>query len=1092
MPDWAVHSTDFLWSGAWGAVPMALLVAAACRFTRCRASTRHVLWLLVLVWFVAAGVLPSARLPARADSFADARASETGEVAPVYDTAESTLPPDADSCSDPWDATRSEIMANSDAEHSGRLPDRTSLVSAARDDAADGDVQRCGDGPSFPLPTPPRTVARSVPSRPGPLAPAAEPDGRLFTFFDALAQLLDRAARSGALFQMGLRAAASDPVIVGTDSPSFACDSASFERFEPPSDFAPGFHTGDVRGAPIVALSGANPPDHSSEFEAIAADLSREGLASPVAASAHQPGGPLSVTARWLSSTQRWLVAVQDVRDSVGRLPPLPAAAWWGGSLVLALIYAFRVFAGWLRVRHADPAPPAVARLVRECARTMRLSQLPAVCMIDWNHGPLVFCTLRPRLILPRRWWSELDDVGRRAVICHELAHLRRRDHWVCWFETIVGCLFWWHPLVWWARHRLREEAEYCCDAWVTWLLPAGRRAYAEALLSARTYVTRERPAGPVLGMGMSSVRANRFARRLTMVMTGTIGPRASLSGAALTAAIAIIGWAATPARSCPPEGQDAPAPPAEITPALMLAPPNTPQAPASPVQLFLSDVMATVASEAPAQPAAPPGYLVYSRALTPVPAGSGPTASLWTVDQATAPGGLVAAALRAQGTEDTDARLRRLEESIARLTERIEQLSGASADPFWRGRATAGGGHGSAAAPRATVKGLRGATATPAPGGMHSTPAASATLPVLGALYGAGGGGPRVARSYQLSSKGKLDALTQLLIRNDVPVLVTPGETNITIQATEAEHAAITAFLNVIDPEMAAKRSSGQVGRGSSQGGQGNTHALTEQLRVAELLSAEGRHGQARESLRTFEQAVKSAQDAAAREAQQFKARDQELRKALEKAREAELKARREAQQKGKGQRPRAEALLEQHRRLDELRLAMQAELNGRRVHQHTHAEELDALARQVAVLEQHAERIEHERDQLEATADSLARDPGRGATAAQEAEAALQRLEADARDVRAALDEARRQIERRERDAEEIEQAVESVEGLLEEVDDSMNESNGDLEETETAPAPLEPATPPADDAPRSSPPLVRAPVGPSAPSPAAGTAR
>ncbi|MEZ6083248.1 MAG: M56 family metallopeptidase [Phycisphaerae bacterium] len=49
-----------------------------------------------------------------------------------------------------------------------------------------------------------------------------------------------------------------------------------------------------------------------------------------------------------------------------------------------------------------------------------------------------------------------------------------------------VGCLYWWHPVVWWVRSRIAAEAEDCCDAWVTWFNPKNRRAYAEILLTAR------------------------------------------------------------------------------------------------------------------------------------------------------------------------------------------------------------------------------------------------------------------------------------------------------------------------------------------------------------------------------------------------------------------------------------------------------------------------------------------------------------------------------------------------------------------------------------------------------------------------------
>ncbi len=123
-------------------------------------------------------------------------------------------------------------------------------------------------------------------------------------------------------------------------------------------------------------------------------------------------------------------------------------------------------------------------------------------------------------LLLPEGLWSQLDDAGRRAVVCHELAHLRRRDHWVNLGSLLVSALYWWHPLVWIVRNRLGQEAELCCDAWVTWMMPRGRRSYAEALLQTKQYVVESDVRVPSVGIGVMSTRAKWFARRLTMVMT--------------------------------------------------------------------------------------------------------------------------------------------------------------------------------------------------------------------------------------------------------------------------------------------------------------------------------------------------------------------------------------------------------------------------------------------------------------------------------------------------------------------------------------------------------------------------------------------
>src|SRR6267143_977356 len=87
---------------------------------------------------------------------------------------------------------------------------------------------------------------------------------------------------------------------------------------------------------------------------------------------------------------------------------------------------------------------------------------------------PAVFGYRKPRLLIPETALRKLDDRELRMIFLHELAHVKRGDVLLHWFN----------PLVWLALRRLRADRELVCDALVMSRLSADeRRAYGNTLV---------------------------------------------------------------------------------------------------------------------------------------------------------------------------------------------------------------------------------------------------------------------------------------------------------------------------------------------------------------------------------------------------------------------------------------------------------------------------------------------------------------------------------------------------------------------------------------------------------------------------------
>jgi beta-lactamase regulating signal transducer with metallopeptidase domain len=75
-----------------------------------------------------------------------------------------------------------------------------------------------------------------------------------------------------------------------------------------------------------------------------------------------------------------------------------------------------------------------------------------------------VFGILGPVLLLPDDIESRLTSTQLRAVLLHEVCHVRRRDNLTAAIQMLVEALFWFRPLVWWIGRCMVAECERACD----------------------------------------------------------------------------------------------------------------------------------------------------------------------------------------------------------------------------------------------------------------------------------------------------------------------------------------------------------------------------------------------------------------------------------------------------------------------------------------------------------------------------------------------------------------------------------------------------------------------------------------------------
>lgn len=229
---------------------------------------------------------------------------------------------------------------------------------------------------------------------------------------------------------------------------------------------------------------------------------------------------------------------------------------WGAGAAFFFTMLAYRAHRFHQFVSRAPLASASIQSTARSVAERYNLRVTPTIRVAAGDFPPLLWVLPgSASIVLPRKLLSRLNPVAIRNLLGHELAHFARGDHWVRLLESMVLGIYWWHPLVWWARRQLQHAEEQCCDAWVLWAYPKSNTEYARTLLATLEYLSGAQSALPPLASGLG--RANLIRRRFDMILHHKSPRKLSAVGMAITAAVAlaILPWSA----SVVAQTQDAP-----------------------------------------------------------------------------------------------------------------------------------------------------------------------------------------------------------------------------------------------------------------------------------------------------------------------------------------------------------------------------------------------------------------------------------------------------------------------------------------------------------------------------------------------------
>ena len=173
---------------------------------------------------------------------------------------------------------------------------------------------------------------------------------------------------------------------------------------------------------------------------------------------------------------------------------------WLMGTVLMLMRMAMTlVGARQLRAQCHNLEEPEILSLIESLCSQMQVTRHVRVLVSEHVSVPGVIGCIWPTLLLPVSVTTGMPVDDLKAILTHELAHIKRYDYLVNVIQMLIEALLFFNPAVWWISRQIRIEREACCDA--ASIASTGQRLkYAEVLVAWTAQLRQDTLAAGVMG----------------------------------------------------------------------------------------------------------------------------------------------------------------------------------------------------------------------------------------------------------------------------------------------------------------------------------------------------------------------------------------------------------------------------------------------------------------------------------------------------------------------------------------------------------------------------------------------------------------
>lgn len=188
--------------------------------------------------------------------------------------------------------------------------------------------------------------------------------------------------------------------------------------------------------------------------------------------------------------------------------------------LLVIAAKSVQLFAGLYSIKRIrqtkiSSAGPYWENRLQQLAIQFGIYKMVAIVQSGLVNVPMVVGYFKPLILIPVGLLNNLSKEEVDAILCHELAHVKRRDYLVNILQSFMELLFFFNPAVSWLSGLIREERESCCDDLAVLNTNNNKAGYISALVSCEEFQMNK----PVYAMAISG-DSNQLVKRVKRMVS--------------------------------------------------------------------------------------------------------------------------------------------------------------------------------------------------------------------------------------------------------------------------------------------------------------------------------------------------------------------------------------------------------------------------------------------------------------------------------------------------------------------------------------------------------------------------------------------